>query len=72
MGIDGVYLMVIIVTSIFGVVAIARIIADAIVRTKQGQQQLEREYLQQMLTDIQEIKGRLDAVTRERETSPVK
>lgn len=72
MGIDGVYLMVIIVTSIFGVVAIARIIADAIVRTKQGQQQLEREYLQQMLTDIQEIKGRLDAVTRERETSPAK
>lgn len=46
---------------------IAKTIVDGVVKTKQAEMQIEREYLAQILADMQEIKQRLEAQRRYQE-----
>lgn len=54
------------VTSVWAGVAIVRVIVDGIVRTKEARAQIEKEYLGQMMVEIQEIKARLEALKQSR------
>lgn len=58
---DWFYVMIISVASIWAGVAIVRIIVDGVVKTKQARAEIEREYLGQMMAELQEIKARLEA-----------
>jgi hypothetical protein len=73
MGSDGFWIMVIVVTAIWAAVSVVQRIVDGIVQTKKARIELEREYLAEMMVDIEEIKRRLELLTRrerERESTP--
>ena len=73
MGSDGFWIMIIVVTAIWAGVSIVQRIVDGIVQTKKARIELEREYLAEMMVDIEEIKRRLELLTRrehERESTP--
>ena len=54
------WVMVVVVSAIWGLVAIVSKIVDGAVKTKQARIELERDYLAQMVADLEEIKSRLD------------
>ncbi len=54
------WIMVIVVSAIWGLVAIVSKIVDGAVKTKQSRIELERDYLAQMVADLEEIKSRID------------
>ncbi len=57
------WIMLISVSGMWACVAIIRTVVDGIVKTKQHRMDLEREYLQQMMAEITEIKQRLNERT---------
>ncbi len=56
-----VWVVVIIATAIWGLVTIISKIVDGVVSTKNARLEFEKEYLTQMISDLEEIKARLDA-----------
>ena len=71
MGDDGFWIVVMVVSSVWAFVAVVRYIVDGVVRTKAARHEIEREYLAQMMAEIQEIKARLEMREREREHESV-
>lgn len=57
---QGLFLFLFFLIATWGVVAIIRAIVDGVVATKKARMEVEREYLAQMLSDLEEIKARLD------------
>ena len=60
MGSQWFFLTCIIVCAIWALQAIIAKIVDGVVKTKQSRMELERDYLAQMVADLEEIKARLD------------
>jgi hypothetical protein len=54
------WIMIIVVSAIWGFVAIVSKIVDGAVKTKQSRIELERDYLAQMVADLEEIKSRIE------------
>lgn len=52
--------------AIWGLVAIVRIIVDGVVQTRQHRADLERDVLNRVLQDLDEVKERLDVLRQER------
>jgi len=50
----------IVIFSIWAVQSIINKIVDGVVKTKQARMELERDYLAQMIADLEEIKARID------------
>ncbi len=61
------WLMVITCSAMWAFVSIVRIITEAIVRVRSEKHKIEREYLQEMMAEIAEIKQRLHS---RQETGP--
>ena len=59
-GVNWFWMMIISCSAMWAFVAIVRIITDAIVRVRSEKNEIEREYLRQMMDEINEIKERLD------------
>ena len=55
------WFMVITCSAMWAFVSIVRIVTDAIVRVRSQKHEMEREYLQEMMTEIAEIKQRLQS-----------
>jgi hypothetical protein len=60
MGSNWFFLTGIIIFGIWAVQSIITRIVDGVVKTKQARMDLERDYLAQMVSDLEEIKARLD------------
>ena len=67
-GAEWFWVMIISCSAMWAFVAIVRTIVDGVVRLRQQRMEIEREYLAQMMAEIEEIKQRLDVPHRE-ETS---
>ncbi|MAG58802.1 MAG: hypothetical protein CMJ83_21140 [Planctomycetes bacterium] len=67
------WIMIIAVSGMWAAVAVVRTIVEGVVKVRQQRIEMEREYLGQMMTEIEEIKARLDIRKREdaRESSQV-
>jgi hypothetical protein len=58
------WLMIICVVGMWAIVAIIRTIVDGVVRIRQQKAELEREVLGEMMSELAEIKQRLDALNK--------
>ena len=64
---DWIWITAIVCTGIWSLQAIVSKIVDGVVKTKQARMDLERDYLTQMVADLEEIKARLDQREQTRE-----
>ena len=64
-GTEAFWIMIIAVSGMWAGVAMVRIIVEGWVKTKQEKLAVEREYLGQMMQEIEEIKQRLELISHE-------
>lgn len=64
-GPDWFWVMIIACSGMWAFVAIVKTIVDGIVRVRQEKNEIQREYLSEMMAEIAEIKDRLQAQAKE-------
>ncbi len=59
---EAVWITILSVSAMWCFVSVVRTIVDGIVRTKQARLEFEREHLVRMMSELQEIKHRIDSL----------